>query len=402
MASYFLLRTGGQSSESSIYLRLREGNQETRINTKIKVEPRDWNPEQQRVVASDRLYKYKNAALASWFSEAEKALLMMHENRWTINEAKEYILKNKGIEEPKRNYVKDKSSFLQYYHKWATTRTETRRVLSRQSLTTYNLLKEFRPNLSFKDINYNFYLEFAAWLDNVKHYKTNTKGATIKRIKAAMNAALKEGLHDNQDFKNFRTIKEEVDNVYLTEEELDRLYEAQLTGYKAKARDIFLVGCYTAMRWSDYSRLTMADVHNNAIYFVHKKTGQRVSVPLSPIVREILEKYDGAMPKLSDVKLNKYIKEVCKDVGIDTPYTKVYTKGGERVVVTQPKYMFVSTHTARRTGATNMIKAGAPAYNVMLITGHTSEATFWNYVKLEKETNAEYMRGLSFFQKGKK
>ena len=236
-------------------------------------------------------------------------------------------------------------------------------------------------------------------MDETKGYKTNMKGTQIKNLKAVMNAAYKEGLHSNTAYQFFKKQTEEVDNVYLTEEELKALYDLPLTGYKAKARDIFLVGCYTAMRWSDYSRLQEKDIMDDTIYFTHKKTGFRVSIPLHPIVKEILERYGGSVPELSEQKLNTYIKEVCEDAGITAPVTRVFYKGGVRTEEVKPKCKLVSSHTARRTAATNMYKSGVPAYNIMLITGHTSEQTFRKYIKFEKERNAELMRDNPYFKK---
>lgn len=395
MALRFILKTHSEDSLSTIQLRIREGKEQIKISTKIQVWAKDWDARNQQVRAADVLYRQKNASLASWDNEAQKALLKMADEGWTLDQVKEAILKAKN--QAVRH--KGDNSLLLYYFDWATTRTEARKVLNRNRLTSWRILKEFREPLSFYDIDYQFYEDFCRWMDDTKGYKTNMKGTQIKNLKAAMNAAYKEGRHNNAAYQNFRKPQEEVDGVYLTEEELDALYALPLTGYKAKARDIFLVGCYTAMRWSDYSRLEEKDVTDDTIYFTHKKTGYRVSIPLHPIVKEILERYGGRVPDISDQKLNTYIKRVCRDAGIVQPVTRVYMKGGRRIEEVLPKCDLVSSHTARRTAATNMYKSGVPAYNIMLITGHTSEATFRRYIKFEKERNAELMRDNPYFKK---
>ena len=397
MALRFILKTHSEDSLSTIQLRIREGKEQIKISTKIQVWAKDWDARNQQVRAADVLYRQKNASLASWDNEAQKALLKMADEGWTLDQVKEAILKAKN--QAVRH--KGDNSLLLYYFDWATTRTEARKVLNRNRLTSWRVLKEFREPLSFYDIDYQFYEDFCRWMDDVKCYKTNMKGTQIKNLKAAMNAAYKEGRHNNTAYQNFRKPQEEVDGVYLTEDELDALYALPLTGYKAKARDIFLVGCYTAMRWSDYSRLEEKDVTDDTIFFTHKKTGYRVSIPLHPIVKEILERYGGRVPDISDQKLNTYIKRVCHDAGIIQPVTRVYMKGGRRIEEVLPKCDLVSSHTARRTAATNMYKSGVPAYNIMLITGHTSEATFRRYIKFEKERNAELMRDNPYFKKRK-
>ena len=395
MAQYLYINDKTADKPVLIMLRIREGKRQVKLSTKIKVLPKDWDDQRQRVKESDELAVYKNVGLSSWKREADKAIIRMNEEGWSIEDARDAILKAFNREVKKKE---PDNSLLLYYHKWATTKREGKNP-TQANLLSWRIIKEFRCPISFSDVDRFFYEDFCAWMDNVKKYKTNMKGLQIKSLKAVMNAAFKEGLHTNQAFNSFRTQREEVDNVYLTEEELDALYTLPLTGYKEKARDIFLVGCYTAMRWSDFSRLREKDITNDTIYFTHKKTGYKVSIPLHPIVKEILEKYGGKVPEISDQKLNKYIKEVCRDAEITQPVTKVFFKGGERVEEVKPKCDLVSSHTARRTAATNMYKSGVPAYNIMLITGHTKEETFRQYIKFEKEKNADLMRDNPYFKK---
>lgn len=398
MSTYLYLQSPKENKPSLIMLRIREGNQQIKVSTKVKCLPCHWDSEKQAVTSEDQLHRYKNLALQSWVTEADRAVLKAEDDGYGLDFAKEILLHAKGCVVGKR----DKSnSFLIYYYKWATTQTKAKRILKQQDLTTWRILKEFRERISFDDVDMKFYEDFCRWMDEVKNYRANTEGTQIKNLKAAMNAAYKEGLHTNTAYLNFKKPQEEVDNVYLTQAELDALYALPLSGYKEKARDIFLVGCYTAMRWSDFSRLQEKDITGDTIYFTHKKTGYRVSIPLHPIVREIIDKYGGKVPALSEQKLNKYIKEVCRDAGMTQFVTKVFHKGGGRTEEVREKCDLVSSHTARRTAATNMYISGVPAYNIMLITGHTSEATFRKYIKFEKERNAELMRDNPYFKKSK-
>jgi integrase len=395
MSHIFILRTHNENALSTILLRIREGQDQVKISTKIQVWAKDWDSKRQRVRPSDISYRAKNASLSSWDTVTQTALLHMADDGWTLDQVRDAILKAKNQPAART----DDNSLLEYYHHWATTRSESRKVIGRNRILSWRILSEFRTPLSFSAIDDKFYEDFCRWMDEVKGYKENMKGTQIKNLKAVMNAALRDKLHDNTDYQRFRKQQEEVDAVYLTEQELDAIYALPLTGYKAKARDIFLVGCYTAMRWSDYSRLEKKDVTDDTIYFTHKKTGFRVSIPLHPIVREILDRYDGKVPEISEQKLNTYIKEVCRDAGLTQPVTRVFFKGGKRVEEVKAKCDLVTSHTARRTAATNMYKHGVPAYNIMLITGHTSEATFRKYIKFEKEKNAELMRDNPYFRK---
>lgn len=221
-----------------------------------------------------------------------------------------------------------------------------------------------------------------------KGYRTNTIGTHIRDLKAVLNLAYKLGLHRNDGFRQFAKPSEEVDNVYLTEDEVKRIAEAHLSAPLAKARDLFLLGCYTAMRYSDCSELTIADVEGKFIHKRQEKTNGEVIIPIHPRVREIINRYGGA-PKLALQNLNERIKEVCKIAGI---CEKVYK---ERRYY--EKWQLVSSHTARRTGATLLYLQGVPTHSIMMITGHKSESSFKKYIKVTLQENAEILSKIKFF-----
>ena len=120
-----------------------------------------------------------------------------------------------------------------------------------------------------------------------------------------------------------------------------------------------------------------------------KKTEKAVSVPIDQKAFQILERYKGKtgnyFPKsISEQKLNEYIKEVCakvellqKDVIINS------TENNRRVAKKFPKHSLVSTHTMRRSFATNAALEGIPFYAIMPITGHKTERSFLRYIKLD-------------------
>jgi len=48
-----------------------------------------------------------------------------------------------------------------------------------------------------------------------------------------------------------------------------------------------------------------------------------------------------------------------------------------------------STHTARRSVATNIVKAGISSEHIMSITGHSTYQSFAKYIKLAAEEHTE-------------
>jgi integrase len=267
--------------------------------------------------------------------------------------------------------------------------------------------KAKRNNLNFESITLDFYDDFLQYF-NSKNYSPNTLGRLIKTLKVVMRSAQEEGLHINEEYKRrkFETLKCDVEAIYLNKDELGRLYELNLDdkpNYDL-ARDVFLCGCYTALRFSDYSRLNKIHFKEQngfkVIDIITKKTNERVIIPVRPELKKILEKYDYNLPKTYEQKVNDYIKKICKKAKIEERVELREQKGGFVVNTIKPKNELVKTHTARRTGATLMYLAGIPSIDIMKITGHSKESNFLKYIRATKEETACRLASNSFFSGG--
>ena len=121
--------------------------------------------------------------------------------------------------------------------------------------------KAKRKQFDFADIDLKFYDDFVAWF-TAKNYSVNTIGRHVKELKIIMRAA--RGLHDNGaiESRKFRVLTADVENIYLTESEIRAIAALDLSKNRHRdvARDIFLVGCYTAQRFSDYSTINEGNI----------------------------------------------------------------------------------------------------------------------------------------------
>jgi integrase len=99
-------------------------------------------------------------------------------------------------------------------------------------------------------------------------------------------------------------------------------------------------------------------------------------------VRDTLKKWNDVLPSVSDQKINKHIKEICKEARIDETVEKQQTKGGQKLSIVSEKWEFITAHTGRRTFCTNMVKRGYPLKAIMHISGHKKENVFLKYVVL--------------------
>ncbi len=286
-------------------------------------------------------------------------------------------------------------TFSQYFKEWSDRPKKSKR---HRQLAYRTIMKIMGNHYDWNEVNTAYYAYLLRGLAN-KGYSLNYQGAIIAKLRNVMNEGFLLKYHTNYDYKKFKKPSEQADTIYLTKEEVNALWKIKLTApLEQKARDLFLLGVFTASRYSDYSTLSTDNIKGSTLEFIQKKTGGKVILPLSPKVEEILLRNEGKAPKLCQQLLNKNIKEVCRKAGITQPATTTITKGDKRETTTTPKYELVSSHTARRTGATLLYKSGVSIRQCMLITGHNSEANFMKYIRITKEENAQLLADNPFFQ----
>ncbi|MCX6248348.1 MAG: phage integrase SAM-like domain-containing protein [Bacteroidetes bacterium] len=241
--------------------------------------------------------------------------------------------------------------------------------------------------IDFDTIGKDFYIKFTDYLGEL-NLKPNTVGGHIKRIKRLMNEANEDKLTTNQDHKNreFKVIKEDVDTIYLTENEIKLLYEMQIDQNEyRRIRDIFILNCYTGLRHSDWSKVSSEQIRGRKLYVRTQKTNEPVIIPVKPLVLEILKRYGTIdVPPLQ--KTNDAIRWIGQ---------KAFDKklGGENI----KKWREIRTHTVRRSFATNAYLAGIPMRDVMQITGHRTTESFLKYIRVTKLETAEKLKDHPFF-----
>lgn len=383
-----------KAEKTKLMLIIREGHsRKIKIYTDMDVAPKDWDNTAQDFRRTHPYYKLDSERLLKWKTFAAEAIRETDIAKEGLEDAKMRIL-SKFDKETAADKCEGKSYFMPYYEKWLSTET-TKRTVTRQMRYSLNLFRKFigDSNPEFENITVKFTEDFIEWMAE-KGLNANTRGCQIKRIKTAMSEAFDAGLHKNSEFEKFRVEKEFVENIYLSEDEIKKIEELPLSGRKELSRDLFVIGCHTAMRFSDCIRLKPDDIKNGIIKQKQIKTDNVVSIPCHPKVMEIVKKYRGA-PQVCDVLLNRDIKEICWMAGIRDKVG--IRRHGEKKTTYYEKWQLVSSHTARRSAATNMYKAGIPPIAIMKITGHKSERVFMDYIKVTGEENAQMLKDNPFF-----
>lgn len=286
-------------------------------------------------------------------------------------------------------------SFWEYFREWSDRDTPAQR----QRRNAYKLIGDLMGRTAdWEQVDSSFYFRLVRRMDG-REYSVNYRGSVISKLRTVMSEGYRLKYHRNEDFRQFRKTTEQPDTVYLTEAELDRLRAVELDDpMERQARDLFLIGCYTAARFSDYSRLGPENVSGGLITFSQRKTADTVVMPLSGKVRELLKRNGGRSPRMNQTVFNREIKKVCMKAGISGRVQVTRSRGERHVTTWEPKWKMVSSHTARRTGATLLYMSGVPAAQCMMITGHRTEAAFMRYIRVTKEENARSLADNPFFR----
>lgn len=201
--------------------------------------------------------------------------------------------------------------------------------------------------------------------------------------------------------KGLRAKAEDIDHaIYYTMDEIALLYNMKLPRRLVQPRDIFVYGCLTCLRHVDLSHPERQNIQDGYLVLNTQKTGESVTIPLHPIAKEILAKYKGHIPVIVRQSLSTSIRKVCKMAGFDNLCLFVRTEGG--VVKRQfiERYNMTSTHTMRRSFATNAILAGVPETWIMRIGGWRSHSSFKKYMRMSNMDIAKQAAKLPFFGGG--
>jgi integrase len=238
---------------------------------------------------------------------------------------------------------------------------------------------------------------FEMFLIEEKKLAVNTRTKYLQMFMVVMKYANKMKLLSNDALSSLKiaVITEESDSIYLNDKEITAFmdYKNSDNRFLEFIRDMFVIGCYSGLRHSDFSRLTENNFFENRIRTIQKKVGEKVVIPIHPKAKEIIGRYSEGFPykcPKSTQKFNEYIKEVAKTIScLDVDIEKRITKGSEEQIIVRKKYDWVTSHVCRRSFCTNEIMAGTSIDLIMAVSGHKSYKSFYAYVKATAEEKAD-------------
>lgn len=345
----------------------------------------------------DALDEYKNGTPRPTFLEFQEKLNLLIDNpRTKFNQTQHQSAGTKEtLVEFFELFIRDCENGVRL--------SPTRKLIKPQSMRTYytsmSYLKKFQAKKDHQfvltDFNQRDIDAFSDFLIIDHELAMNTHAKIMMDLLQIIKYAvhLKKLPSSRLIELKFDTRREETDSIYLTEAEILELLAVRdfKDAVEENVRDVFVIGCFTAMRFSDYSTLDVKSIRNNRLEFVQQKTGAKVTIPIHPTVQKILEKYNYALP---EVPPNNEFNRIIKLVGERLPslhvlFIKQITYKRERKQVKMLKYEFLQTHTARRSFCSNEYLRGTDPLVIMAMSGHSSHKSFMRYIKVSNEQFAD-------------
>ncbi len=430
----YYLKSQKDDKETLISLRITHSGKSIFLSTGLKVKPSCWcndksSPYFQRVLRTKNTLNASetNTQLNNLMELARITEASFGKMDYSIYELKNKLITNLNKTQKELNPNFNEIDFFQFWDDNVLETSQkinpktgklissnTTKCMRQTKAVLLRYEKHTRQKVDFSTIDINFYNNFSKYCSEIEQFRTNTFGKHIRNIKGTLNKALLRGIKVKTDFKlsEFRSTKERTTSIYLTEAEIDEFINLDLTEYPglSKTRDFFVIGCYTGLRWSDFTNLNFADFSmSGVIRQKNTKTSKNVTIPIIPKILPILNKYkigdNFVFPKSIS---NKMFNSQLKDIGEKIPCLDISVKyisniGGKEKVETYRKWERISSHTCRRSFATNMYLRGIDIFLIRKITGHESDKSFYEYIKIDEIESAnnfmtQYEKSSTSFQ----
>ncbi len=418
----FFLRTPNSDKPSPILLKYYISKQEGRFtySTGLNILPSEWSVETRSPISkrgrSDLSLIKRNLQKYSDLLERTIEKFDLNNILLTKENLKNVFDEELGKKRKEERFVYF-SDFVEDFLVKApeTINRKTKKVYESSAIRNYN--KGFNIYTKFEakngrkiridGFNASVYDSFLSFLQDRK-YSYNSIGEIIKTLKTLISKAYERGYKiDEAGLKSFVVQSEKVKAVVFNEEEIQKIleYDFSENDRLQNARDLLIIGLWTGLRVNDFLSLPEIDLESEFIEVTPKKTenstGVSVVIPLHHHIVEVI-KTRGMPRKISDVKFNKYIKEVAEIVGFDQMVqggvTKLIKIQGETNLVKRkvtglyPKYELIASHVCRRSFATNLYKMNFPILSIMAITGHKTQSSFLKYIQITPSEHAENLK----------
>lgn len=334
------------------------------ISTGIKIYKNQWDIKNMRVKQSLNMVDYNNT-INSLLGRVQSFY------SYCLDSSTEFTFD--GLKLALNNKIDD--DFLGFIVERIKNRGDLRNSSKNAQMSGFETLKEFGRIKRFQDIT----LENIMLYDDYLHglgLKQTTIWGKHKVVKTYINEALKFDRIKDNPYRKFKVNRGEArQNMYVDEKDILKLMDCStLPEYLQRVRDLIIVQFYSGMAVSDLMAFDCSKLEEfqgqQVLIGKRKKTGITYTAVIFNIVKDILEKYHGKLPVISQQRYNSYMKLCFLYAGINLPN--------------------VSSHWLRRGFGMWALNNGAPIEVVSKALGHSNIATTEkSYAKVKYKTVVE-------------
>lgn len=390
----FYLKKGqiNKNGEYSVVCRMSVRGERETFTTRVYAKPEDWDARSQRIIGRTAKVLDQNRIL-------NDLQVTLTRHYYDIEQRNGYVTAEM-IKNAYMGITAKVESLLPIYKEFLEE-TEALVGIQKSKKTyekyerCYRRVEEFirdkyhASDIAFRDLKPMFLVDFEVWLATKKNCSTNTIYKFLQMLRMPVIKAKRMGIVFKDPYEGYKMKKVSVDRGYLTEDEVIAIATHQITVPRLEqVRDIFIFCCYTGLAYSDVASLRQNNIQkmfDGRLWIVthRQKTKTNVNVPLLPMAKKILEKYNWEeaekdtpiLPVVSNQKSNAFLKEIADICGIEKNLT---------------------FHLARHTFATTMtLGKGVPIESVSKMLGHTNIATTQIYARITNDKISKDMDALT-------
>ena len=378
---FFIRRTKlWKDGTAPIYVKLTYQKSFVEMALNRGIDPKLWDPNSGRALGKTKNAKQINLMINTIEFQLGEHIRFLREDGKEITPK---AVKNSflGLEEEKRTILQIFEEHNENIKKLIgidfSADTYQKYEACRKHLADYIKKKYKQDDIELSQINHEFIMYLETFLKTTKKNNHNTAMKFLGNFKKIVRIAIANGWLKQDPFLNYKMSLKKVDRGFLTDDELQAIVDLKLEqGRLMSVRDAFLISCFTGLAYSDLKKLSKLNIVKGTdgkqwIKINRTKTDVKSSIPILPVVNNIIEKYKNhptcqernvLLPVLSNQKMNAYLKEVADLARIKKQLT---------------------THLARHTFATTVtLNNDVPIETVSKMLGHSSINMTKTYARL--------------------
>ena len=359
-------------------------------STKLKIDRSEWDIKNQRSKARRGSIGSANRKINNTLNEYQRAYDLLKDKYGSML-TKEVV--KEEFDRYFHNVETKKIFYYQDYFKIYINQLQETDSVNKNSIQAYKTINKYilemqqinKIKYNLQSFNLAFFNLFISYLRKDKEISDNTLKRKLGFFKSFLNWCVKNNYSVNMAYKSVKSKSRETSHISLTDQDLKTLETMELPNHLDYYRDLFLIGCYSGQRYSDYSRFNKKYIDGDNIVIRAKKTAQFSFIPINAKLKRLLNKYDWQLRLISSQKFNQHIQNICKIAGFTEIIQVDKFFGNKKVSEDKPRWKLIASHTARRSFITLSASRNVPHSIIMQTTGIKSLKTLANYIRFDKD-----------------